>query len=115
MSIDSILLIAQNAYTKVNNQPLADVEEAANFQDMVQVSFNRFASTSPDQILNHINTAKAESVSSIVSANNGLAETAFGELRKKLSINEDTIGKSLINDASLLDVVNTTNDAKNTL
>lgn len=115
MSIDSISLVAQNAYTKVNNQQLADVKEAANFQDMVKVSFNRFASMSPDQILSHINSAKAEGVNAVASANNGLAESAFGELRKKLSNNEETIGKSLIGDASLLDVVNTTNDAKNTL
>jgi len=115
MSIDSISLIAQNAYTKVSSQPLADVKEAANFQDMVKVSFNSFASMTPDQILNHINSAKANSVNQTAPLSSGLAETAFGELRKKLSTNEDTINKSLINEASLLDVVNTTNDARNAL
>lgn len=115
MSIDSISLIAQNAYTKVSSQPLADVKEAANFQDMVKVSFNSFASMTPDQILNHINSAKANSVNQTATLSSGLAETAFGELRKKLSTNEDTINKSLINEASLLDVVNTTNDARNAL
>ena len=115
MSIDSISLVAQNAYTKVSSQPIADVKEAANFQDMVKVSFNNFANMTPDQILNHINSAKASNINQVAPLNNGLAETAFGELRKKLSANEDTINKSLINEASLLDVVNTTNDAKNAL
>jgi len=115
MNIDSISLVAQNAYTKINNQPLADVQEATNFQDMVKVSFNRFAGMSPDQILSHINSAKADGINSVASSNNGIVETAFGELRKKLKRNEETIGKSLVNDASLLDIVNTTNDVKNTL
>lgn len=117
MSIDSISLVAQSAYTKVSSQPLADVKEAANFQDMVKVSFNNFANMTPDQILNHINNAKMNGINSVSSASSsgGLAEAAFGELRKKLSHSEDTINKSLINEASLLDVVNTTNDTKNTL
>lgn len=116
MSIDSISLVAQSAYTKISSQPLADVKEAANFQDMVKVSFNNFANMTPDQILNHINNAKMSGINSVgATPSGGLAEAAFGELRKKLSHSEDTINKSLINEASLLDVVNTTNDTKNTL
>jgi flagellar hook-basal body complex protein FliE len=70
----------------------------------------------PDQILNHINNAKMSGINSVgATPSSGLAEAAFGELRKKLSHSEDTINKSLINEASLLDVVNTTNDTKNTL
>ena len=116
MSIDSISLVAQSAYTKVSSQPLADVKEAANFQDMVKVSFNNFANMTPDQILNHINNAKMSGINSVgATPSSGLAEAAFGELRKKLSHSEDTINKSLINEASLLDVVNTTNDTNNTL
>jgi flagellar hook-basal body complex protein FliE len=116
--VNSISLIAQNAYAKVNNTlPVADnVKTAVSFHDMVNVEFNRFASMSPDQILNHINNVKTSGVGqTFTPAHNGLAETAVGELRKKIGSQEQVVRSSLIDQASMLDLVTTTSEAKNTL
>jgi flagellar hook-basal body complex protein FliE len=115
--MDSISLIAQTAYAKVNSQPVVDnVKEASNFHDMVNVSFNRFASMSPDQVLSYINNVKATGIDATNTiSQNTMAGSMIDELRKKLSKNDQVLRKSLINEASLLDVVNTTNEAKNTL
>ncbi|WPY00559.1 Flagellar hook-basal body complex protein FliE [Candidatus Trichorickettsia mobilis] len=117
MSVNSILLLAQNAYNKVSEQPYVEnVQEAANFHKMVNVAFNNYAHMSPDQILQHIIHAKASGSANVNAAgSNGIAETIVGELRKKVSTHEQTIRKSLINEASLADLMYAANEAKNTV
>lgn len=117
--VDSISLVAQNAYAKVNNNNLQvtdNVKNAVNFHDMLNVEFNRFASMSPDQILAHINNVKTSQVSQASSfGHNELAENTIGELRKKIGAQEQVVRNSLIDQASMLDLVITTSEAKNTL
>ena len=112
--MDSISLLAQSAYTKVNNQPtpqaLDTVKEAVNFQDMVNIEFNRFAAMSPDQILSHINNVKSGNVPS-----SGITASVVGELRQKIGNHDNMVKKALINEASLLDIVTATNEANKTV
>ena len=115
--VDSISLIAQNAYAKVNNTPVThNVKAAVNFHEMVNIEFNRFASMTPDQILSHINNIKTSGIDqAFTAAYNGVAENAIGELRKKIGSQEQVAKNSLIDEASILDLVTTTSEAKNTL
>lgn len=113
--IDSISLVAQTAYAKLNNSLVSSsVKSASNFQDMINIQFNRFASMSPDQILSHINNVRMFGTDSVTN-NGGIVEGVLSELRKKINHQEQVVRKSLVNQASLLDLVTTTNEAKNTL
>lgn len=112
MQIDSTSLIAQMAYSKVKDQPAADnIDKAENFQDMVKASFNRFANMSPEQILSHINSSKITGTTST----NNVASVLVNTLSNSVKKNDETIKKSLVGEASMLDLVNTTNDARNTV
>ncbi|WP_316354953.1 flagellar hook-basal body complex protein FliE [Candidatus Trichorickettsia mobilis] len=118
MSVNSILLLAQNAYNKVSEQPhVENLQEATNFHKMVNVAFNNYAHMSPDQILQHIIHAKASSSVNVNAAagSNGIAESIVGELRKKVGTHEQTIRKSMISEASLADLMYAANEAKNTV
>lgn len=114
MSVDSISLVAQTAYNKAESTPVTDnsIENTVSFHKMVNTEFNRFATMSPDQILTHISGIKASQ-----NMNNGssIAGTVISNIRDKVNAHETTIKKSLINEASLLDIVTTTNQAKNTV
>ncbi len=115
MTIDSISLIAQNAYSKINNQPVSQnidtKTEAVSFQNMVKVEFNKFAKMSPEQIMQHINSVKSVENS----PNSSIIGSAFGELRKKISNQDKVIQDSLIGEASLIDVITAVNDAQKTV
>lgn len=119
MAIDSIALLAQNSYTKIQDQPrfrVDDVErtEAIKFQSMVEKQFNSFAKMTPAQILSHIQSAK--SVSSNTNINNsGVVFSAAKNIRETLQKQEHTVRKSLIGEASLIDVLTTTTEAKNVM
>jgi flagellar hook-basal body complex protein FliE len=123
MAIDSISLLVQAAaaYAKVNNQSTIDTNQtirgSVDFQKMVNVEFNRFSSMTPEQILGYVNNIKSgESISSSLAAgSSGIVEAVVGEARKKLSAQENIITKSLIHEASLVDLVQHTADARNTL
>ena len=120
MSVDNIsLLTAQTAYTKINNQPitpeLGGIKESSSFHNMVNVEFNNFAKMTPDQILNHITSSRESGVVISGLSQNGIAESVIGELRKKVSAQENIVRKSLINEASFTDLLTTTNEAKTNL
>jgi len=122
MSIDNVsLLVAQTAYTRVHNQPMTpelnNIKDTSSFHNMVNVEFNNLSKMTPDQILNHINNARENGTiaSSVVNSNSGIAESIIGDLRKKVTAQENTVRKSLINEASFTDLLMTTNEAKNNL
>lgn len=124
MPIDniSVLMHAAAAYTKVNNQPNVDIDNtirgSVDFQKMVNIEFNRFSNMTPDQILMHINSLKSGgSITSSVYAggHNGIAETMLSDTRKKLHAHDTIAAKSLIHESSLVDLITSTAEAKNTL
>ena len=118
--MDSISLMAQAAYTKITNQPTTidnkeTMRDSVDFQKMVNIEFNRFSKMSPDQILNHINGVKGSTTIASVASSSGIAELLVSDVRRKLSKQEAIVKKSLINEASLLDLVTATTEAKNIL
>jgi len=117
MAVDSVSLLAQNLYTKIQEQPkqnidISDAKEASTFHVNVEKQFNSFARMSPAEILSHIQKNQQISNSK---APSGVEGTFLGALRSPLQKQEQITRKSLINEASLLDVLTATTEAKNTL
>jgi flagellar hook-basal body complex protein FliE len=131
MSVDSVgLLAAQQSYTQIQDRPKLDVSEtpmtrAVSFQDTVVKQFNSFAKMSPEQILSHIQGAKQSAsgnfqasvnVTSPSSLNsNSVFGNTVSNLRESVSKHERTARKSLIGEASLVELLTATTEAKNTL
>lgn len=122
MAVDSISLLAQNTYSQIQNRPKIAVNEeiqiqkATNFQNMVQKQFNSFAAMSPDQILSHIQNAKISAMNSgSSSVASGFVANTVSDVRATLAKQETTVRKSLINEASLIDVLTSTTEAANTM
>ncbi len=122
MAIDHISLLAQNRYTQIQDLPKVSVdqamkvEQAVTFQNMVTKNFNSFAKMSPDQILQRIQGAKSVAngnLSDIYS--NGVLGSGVSALRGTLNQHEKVVRKSLINEASLIDVLTATTEATNTM
>ena len=122
MAIDHISLLAQNRYTQIQDLPKVSVdqamkvEQAVTFQNMVTKNFNSFAKMSPDQILQRIQGAKsvANGNSSDIHSN-GVLGSGVSALRGTLNQHEKVVRKSLINEASLIDVLTATTEATNTM
>jgi|GEM_PF-1162618 len=129
MSIDSVGLLAQQSYTQIQDRPKLNVAEtpmnkAVNFHDMVDKQFNSFSRMSPAQILSHIqgaktaNTNMSSPAASTMAASNGNS-SGFGSVvknvRSAVSNQEQTARKSLIGEASLVDLLTATTEAKNTM
>jgi hypothetical protein len=122
MAIDHISLLAQNRYTQIQDLPKVSVdqamkvEQAVTFQNMVTKNFNSFAKMSPDQILQRIQGAKsvANGNSSDIYSN-GVLGSGVSALRGTLNQHEKVVRKSLINEASLIDVLTATTEATNTM
>lgn len=118
MAIDTLsaLVNAVASYNKVSNQNInntvGSVKDSVDFHKMVNVEFNRFATMTPNQILSHITDIKAQRGDAV---NFGIVESVFGETKRKLLAQEEITSKSLVNEASLVDLVTTTTEAKNTL
>lgn len=117
MSLDSIGLIAQQSYTQIQDRPKINDNDstlkAASFQDVVSKQFNSFKAMSPQQILSHIQNAKNMEASSFMVANNGNAfGNAANSLRSAISNQEKTARKSLIGEASLIDLLTATTEAQ---
>ncbi|MEM6338948.1 MAG: flagellar hook-basal body complex protein FliE [Pseudomonadota bacterium] len=130
MSVDSVGLLAQQSYTQIQDRPKLDVAEtpmsrAVSFQDTVERQFNSFANMSPDQILSRIQGAKQASgagfagAASAAAASNGLSSGIVGNtvkaIRSSVSKHEQTARKSLIGEASLIELLTATTEAKNTM
>ena len=130
MSVDSVGLLAQQSYTQIQDRPKLDVAEtpmsrAVSFQDTVERQFNSFANMSPDQILSRIQGAKQASgagfagAAPVAAASNGLSSGIVGNtvkaIRSSVSNHEQTARKSLIGEASLIELLTATTEAKNTM
>lgn len=121
MAIDHISLLAQNRYTQIQDLPKVSVdqamkvEQAVTFQNMVTKNFNSFAKMSPDQILQHIQSAKSFANLNSFNVSNGLLGSGVSALRGTLNKHEKMVRKSLINEASLIDVLTATTEATNTM
>ena len=117
MSVDNISLLAQTAYNKVNERPVVEnFSDAGSFHKMVDVEFNKFAKMSLDQILQHINSNKTSTTDApSMKSQAGVAETVIGEMRQKVSAHENIVRKSVLNEASLVDLMVASNEAKNTV
>jgi flagellar hook-basal body complex protein FliE len=120
MAVDSISLLAQNTYSQIQNRPKVavdqdiQVQQAVSFQNMVKKDFNSFSKMSPAQILQHIQGAKSAVGSSGVYST-GMVGSSVSALRSTLNQHEKVVRKSLINEASLVDVLTATTEATNTM
>lgn len=125
MAIDSISLLAQNTYSQIQNRPKVavdqdiQVQQAVSFQNMVKKDFNSFSKMSPAQILQHIQGAKSAASSNYVAGasyvSTGVVGSSVSSLRSTLNQHENVVRKSLINEASLVDVLTATTEATNTM
>lgn len=130
MSVDSVGLLAQQSYTQIQDRPKLDVAEtpmtrAVSFHDTVERQFNSFANMSPDQILSRIQGVKQANVTgflgaaSVAATSNGLSSGVVGNtvkaIRGSVSKHEQTARKSLIGEASLIELLTATTEAKNTM
>lgn len=121
MAIDNIGLLAQQTYTQIQDRPKLDVAEtpmnrAADFHDIVNKQFNSFAKMSPAQILNHIQGAR-QSTNAVASSGNssGILSNTTRTIREPIANQEDLARKSLIGEASLVELMTATTEAKNTM
>lgn len=123
MTIDSVGLLAQQSYTQIQDRPKLEIAEtpinqAVSFHNTVEKQFNSFANMTPDQILSRIQGAKQTGASSSVSDNgvsNGIVGNTVKAIRNSVSNNEQTARKSLIGEASLIELLTATTEAKNTM
>lgn len=122
MASEGVMLNAVNAYSNIQNQPKVQtdpttVKGATNFQDMVKVQFNNFAKMSPEQILMHIKTAQGQTASAASAATSGadISSKVLKQVRQSLRNQENTARKSLVNEASLVDILTATTEATNTV
>lgn len=129
MSVDSVGLLAQQSYTQIQDRPKLDIAEtpitkATSFHNTVEKQFNSFANMSPDQILSRIQVARqaggaAFTATSTAAVSNGLSSGIVGNtakaLRGSVATHEQTARKSLIGEASLIELLTATTDAKNTM
>jgi flagellar hook-basal body complex protein FliE len=122
MAIDSIGLLAQQSYSQIQNRPKVESSNpstgAVNFHQLVDKQFNSFAKMSPEQILSRIHGSReTNTTNSILTGNNagGIAGRATGILREVVSKQENVARKSLIGEASLVELLTTTTEAKNVM
>jgi len=128
MSVDSVGLLAQQSYTQIQDRPKLNVAEApmakaTSFQDAVTKQFNSFANMSPTQILNRIQGAQAggaafHAINSTALNNNlqsGIISNTVRTIRSSVAKHEQTARKSLIGEASLIELLTATTEAKNTM
>lgn len=127
MAVDSISLLAQQSYSEIQNRPKIDIRSgvnetpmtrAASFHKMVDKQFNSFANLSSNQILDRIQQARSPSASYAASANGnigGTVGTAFKALHNTVAKQETAVRKSLIGEASLIDILTATTEAKNVM
>ena len=123
MTVDSVGLLAQQSYAQIQDRPKLEVAEtpinkAVSFHNTVEKQFNSFANMTPDQILSRIQGAKQGETSFSVPANgisSGIVGNTVNAIRNSVSNHEQTARKSLIGEASLIELLTATTEAKNTM
>ncbi len=117
----SAVLQAQNAYSTTSAQKaklpeaemtsLGDIKATESFQKMVNKNFNSFAKMNPAEIIafsKQIQNAGAASVGS----DSNVASTMFSTVSSALRKDEDVKRRSIVNEASLTEVIAATSEAK---
>ena len=129
MAIDGVGLVAQQSYTQIQDRPKLNVAEApmtraTSFHDTVEKQFNSFANMSPTQILNRIQGAQQSGGAAFHATNtaalnnnqqSGVISNTAKTLRNSVEKHELTARKSLIGEASLVELLTATTEAKNAM
>ena len=121
MSIDTVGSLAQQSYAQIQNRPVSPVNtvaqepmvQATSFQNTVNKQLNSFAQMTPQQILSCIQAAK--NGNNIAAPNSGIASGVVQTLRSTVEKQEQTARKSLVDEASLIELMTATTEAKNVL
>ncbi|PCJ29433.1 MAG: hypothetical protein COA94_01530 [Rickettsiales bacterium] len=120
MAVDSVSLSAQNSYMQVQNRPkLAPINtqmsQAVDFHRMVDQQFNSFSKMSPAQILAHIQGVRGSGASStdFQAREQSVASTITKTIRETVGKQEEVTRKSLIGEASMVELLTATTEAKN--
>lgn len=116
-NIDTSSLLARAAAYDNSNQlqvtPEESIKDAGRFQDIVNLNFNKFAGMSPEQILSHIKNIKEMGSSGL--SQNGAMSSFLREIGDKVRHKDRVIRKAIVDQASLLDVVEATTEARVTV
>ncbi len=123
MPVDSVGLLAQQSYAQIQDRPKLEVAEtpinrAVSFHNTVERQFNSFANMTPDQILSRIQGTKQAGTSFSIRDNgisSGIVGNTVNAIRNSVSNHEQTARKSLIGEASLIELLTATTEAKNTM
>ena len=124
MADQSVALLATNLYSSIQERPKTQpspdsLGAAADFQKSLKVEFNKFATMSPQEILSHIKTSQNTNATSIRKSSslnpNGIGASVISNLRSTLETQEKMTRKSLVNEASLIDLLTATTEATNTV
>ncbi len=112
MAINGINQVAINAYNSVNSSVPTKPSDSVAFQDMVNVNFNKLASMTPAQILDHISAARINSARPEIMdvLRIGQGSNTMGDTLRK---HERLVNLSLTGDASLQEVMAAANEASN--
>jgi flagellar hook-basal body complex protein FliE len=115
-TISASAISAQKAYTQVQNRNVIDnvsdiYNQGVSFHHIVQKEFNRFANMTPKEILNHIQNIKSNKTLNNIEPSSVIDSTNV--LRRILLKQEDVARKALINEASTVELLTATTEAKN--
>lgn len=115
--MSEISMIANNAYSAANVQETINtvpksVQESNDFQKIMSANLNKFSKMSPEKILTYINNIKYGNVTNGVESNSVVSQLVC-QASNQLKRHEDTIRKSLIDEASLNELLSTTAAAQN--
>lgn len=111
-TVNPTIQAAISAYNNISKSTPTTPVEAAQFQDLVKVNFNKFANMTPTQILSHITDARSASMRPDIIDRVNIASGA-GIVGQSLRKQEDVVRRSLTGNASLQDIMAATNEASN--
>lgn len=113
-TVNPLIQAAISAYNNVSKSAPSTPTEAVQFQNMVKVNFNKFASMTPTQILSHITDVRSNAMRPDIIDRVNIASGA-GIMGQSLRAQEDVVRRSLTGNASLQDVMAATNEASNVI
>lgn len=130
MTITNVSLTAVNAYSNSNDsinisnikqsnfsnsvsEVTKSISNANSFQSLARSNFNSFANMTTAQILSHVQSHHKASVDGVNSS--GVMESVARAISNDTKKHERTVRASLVNDASLSELLATTNEAITTV
>ena len=110
----SKIMMANNAYRNVGSSKFGsgvpDIKgSSTNFYDIAQATFKQQSKMSAEQILSEISSK------GVAHPNIGIAAEALRKLNSELNVTQKVVGKSMTNEASLMDLSFATNRSKHIL